>query len=64
MLWKINIAQRPQELLLDHIIEEATGAAVLHKSKGNTSSTQGHEEKKRKALLKEEKQKERQAGGW
>lgn len=55
---EINIAQRLWRLLLDHIIEEATGAA------GNTSSTEGHKQKKREALKKEEKQSERQAGGW
>lgn len=40
-------------LLLDHIIEEATGAAALHKGKGNTSSTEGHgQEKKEEKHLK------------
>lgn len=61
---EINVAQCLQGLLLDHIIEEATGAAVLHKGKGNTSSTEGHKEEKR-VCIKEEKQRARgrQVGG-
>lgn len=34
--------------LLDHITEEATGAAALHKGKGNSSSsTQGRQDEKK-----------------
>lgn len=60
---KINPAWRLQGLLLDHIIERATGAAGLHKGKGNTCSTQGHEEEKRKAHKRGETEGEG-AGGW
>lgn len=60
---EINSSQRLQGFLLDHIIEEATGAAELHKGKGNTSSTQGHWEKREKHILKRRK-KGSKAGRW
>lgn len=48
--------------LLDHITEEATGAAALHKGKGNTSSsTQGRRDGGKKRRKGES---EKEAGRW
>lgn len=55
---EINIAQSLQGLLLDHIIEEATGAAALHKGKRKHqqhSRTQGYKRR--------ETEGDRQVGG-
>lgn len=61
---EINIARRLSELLLDHITEDTTGAAALHKGKGHTSSTEGHDQKKKRSTYKRrERARGRQVGG-
>lgn len=63
---EINTAHCLQGFLLDHITDEATGAAARHKGKGNTSSTQGHREKnktKQIGTYKRENERERERRG-